>query len=215
MQRYLYMGLFIAVQIWTILIHDGDMIAGHWTDKFIKQPRAPHVAPHVLYRQIWTILHLGWQLFRLAQSTGASTGSSPWCPQGDASKRAHGWAGQPDQKAKKGVKCFRFPGGIKVYGKHAYSDWTRQGRLFVPSQLISLSWIQYLHQQFESSITVIPFRIGHLSQMTRTYYRRMLAIFKQTGSLVICLAMCIFFWEAVVTSQTTSACVDRFREWYW
>ncbi|MDI1491448.1 MAG: c-5 sterol desaturase [Ramalina farinacea] len=50
MQRYLYMVLFIAVQIWTILIHDGDMITGHWTEKFINSP-----AHHTLHHMYFTV----------------------------------------------------------------------------------------------------------------------------------------------------------------
>lgn len=50
MQRYLYMFLFIAVQIWTILIHDGDMITDHWTQKFINSP-----AHHTLHHMYFTV----------------------------------------------------------------------------------------------------------------------------------------------------------------
>lgn len=50
MQRYLYMALFVAVQIWTILIHDGDMITGHWTEKFINSP-----AHHTLHHMYFTV----------------------------------------------------------------------------------------------------------------------------------------------------------------
>ncbi|RYP07424.1 hypothetical protein DL765_009171 [Monosporascus sp. GIB2] len=48
MQKHLYMVLFIAVQIWTILIHDGDMITGHWTEKFINSP-AHHTLHHLYF----------------------------------------------------------------------------------------------------------------------------------------------------------------------
>lgn len=50
MQRYLYMVLFVAVQIWTILIHDGDMITGHWTEKFLNSP-----AHHTLHHMYFTV----------------------------------------------------------------------------------------------------------------------------------------------------------------
>ncbi|KAH2043357.1 hypothetical protein KXV43_006169 [Aspergillus fumigatus] len=50
MQRHLYMVLFAAVQIWTILIHDGDMISGHWTEKFINSP-----AHHTLHHMYFTV----------------------------------------------------------------------------------------------------------------------------------------------------------------
>lgn len=46
--RYLYLVLFVAVQIWTILIHDGDMITGHWTEKFINSP-AHHTLHHLYF----------------------------------------------------------------------------------------------------------------------------------------------------------------------
>lgn len=50
MNRYLYMVLFVAVQIWTIFIHDGDMISGHWTEKFINSP-----AHHTLHHMYFTV----------------------------------------------------------------------------------------------------------------------------------------------------------------
>jgi Delta7-sterol 5-desaturase len=50
MQKYLYMVMFILVQIWTILIHDGDMITGHWTEKFINSP-----AHHTLHHMYFTV----------------------------------------------------------------------------------------------------------------------------------------------------------------
>ncbi|KAF7552882.1 hypothetical protein G7Z17_g4061 [Cylindrodendrum hubeiense] len=48
MQKYLYMVLFVMVQIWTILIHDGDMITGHWLEKFINSP-AHHTLHHMYF----------------------------------------------------------------------------------------------------------------------------------------------------------------------
>ncbi|KAK1622863.1 fatty acid hydroxylase [Colletotrichum phormii] len=49
-QKYLYMGLFVLVQIWTILIHDGDMISGHWLEKYINSP-----AHHTLHHMYFTV----------------------------------------------------------------------------------------------------------------------------------------------------------------
>ncbi|KAK8034726.1 hypothetical protein PG993_009721 [Apiospora rasikravindrae] len=49
-QKYLYLVLFIVVQIWTIVIHDGDMITGHWTEKFINSP-----AHHTLHHMYFTV----------------------------------------------------------------------------------------------------------------------------------------------------------------
>ncbi|KAH7121448.1 fatty acid hydroxylase superfamily-domain-containing protein [Dactylonectria macrodidyma] len=48
MQKYLYMVLFAMVQIWTILIHDGDMITGHWLEKFVNSP-AHHTLHHMYF----------------------------------------------------------------------------------------------------------------------------------------------------------------------
>lgn len=49
-QRYQYLVLFVAVQIWTIFIHDSDMISGHWTEKFINSP-----AHHTLHHMYFTV----------------------------------------------------------------------------------------------------------------------------------------------------------------
>ncbi|KAG7284981.1 hypothetical protein NEMBOFW57_009599 [Staphylotrichum longicolle] len=65
-QKYLYMVLFGLVQIWTILIHDGDMITGHWLEKYINSPAHHTLHHHVLHRQLRPVLHLGRQLLRLA-----------------------------------------------------------------------------------------------------------------------------------------------------
>ncbi|KAH7182527.1 uncharacterized protein B0J16DRAFT_149094 [Fusarium flagelliforme] len=48
MQKHLYMFLFVCVQVWTILIHDGDMITGHWLEKFINSP-AHHTLHHMYF----------------------------------------------------------------------------------------------------------------------------------------------------------------------
>ena len=47
MQKYVYLGLFVFVQLWTILIHDGDMITGSWWEKYINS--AAHHTLHHLY----------------------------------------------------------------------------------------------------------------------------------------------------------------------
>ncbi|KAJ9136592.1 Lathosterol oxidase [Pleurostoma richardsiae] len=47
-QKYLYMVLFVLVQVWTIFIHDGDMITGHWLEKFINSP-AHHTLHHMYF----------------------------------------------------------------------------------------------------------------------------------------------------------------------
>lgn len=50
MQKHLYLVMFVLVQIWTIFIHDGDMISGHWTEKFINSP-----AHHTLHHMYFTV----------------------------------------------------------------------------------------------------------------------------------------------------------------
>ncbi|KAF3344368.1 Lathosterol oxidase like protein [Verticillium longisporum] len=47
-QKHLYLILFILVQIWTIFIHDGDMISGHWLEKYINSP-AHHTLHHLYF----------------------------------------------------------------------------------------------------------------------------------------------------------------------
>ncbi|KAK9774917.1 hypothetical protein AB5N19_00043 [Seiridium cardinale] len=49
-QKHLYLVMFVLVQVWTILIHDGDMITGHWTEKFINSP-----AHHTLHHMYFTV----------------------------------------------------------------------------------------------------------------------------------------------------------------
>ena len=44
------MVLFILVQVWTIFIHDGDMISGHWLEKYINSP-----AHHTLHHMYFTV----------------------------------------------------------------------------------------------------------------------------------------------------------------
>ncbi|KIK53980.1 hypothetical protein GYMLUDRAFT_49058 [Collybiopsis luxurians FD-317 M1] len=48
MHRYLYLGLFFAVNFWTILIHDSDMITGHPLENIINGP-AHHTLHHIYF----------------------------------------------------------------------------------------------------------------------------------------------------------------------
>jgi lathosterol oxidase len=34
MHKQLYMALFVLVQVWTIFIHDGDMVSGSWWEQY-------------------------------------------------------------------------------------------------------------------------------------------------------------------------------------
>ncbi|KAL8909325.1 MAG: hypothetical protein Q9171_005083, partial [Xanthocarpia ochracea] len=43
-------ALFIFVNIWSILIHDGDMLSNHWTEKFLNTP-----AHHTLHHMYFTV----------------------------------------------------------------------------------------------------------------------------------------------------------------
>lgn len=38
LQKHLYLVLFVLVQIWTIFIHDSDMISGSWWEEYINSP---------------------------------------------------------------------------------------------------------------------------------------------------------------------------------
>jgi sterol desaturase/sphingolipid hydroxylase (fatty acid hydroxylase superfamily) len=48
MHKQLYLFLFVMVQIWTIFIHDGDMISGSWWEKYINSP-AHHTLHHLYF----------------------------------------------------------------------------------------------------------------------------------------------------------------------
>ena len=48
LHRKLYLGLFIFVNFWTILIHDSDMITGHPLEKVINGP-AHHTLHHIYF----------------------------------------------------------------------------------------------------------------------------------------------------------------------
>ncbi|KAM0325751.1 hypothetical protein ACHAQA_007051 [Verticillium albo-atrum] len=50
MHGLVYMVLFVLVQVWTILIHDGDMISGHWLERYINSP-----AHHTLHHMYFTV----------------------------------------------------------------------------------------------------------------------------------------------------------------
>lgn len=48
LQRHLYLALFVAVNFWSIFIHDSDMITGHPLEKIINGP-AHHTLHHLYY----------------------------------------------------------------------------------------------------------------------------------------------------------------------
>ena len=48
MQRQLYLALFIAVNFWSIFIHDSDMITGHPLENIINGP-AHHTLHHIYF----------------------------------------------------------------------------------------------------------------------------------------------------------------------
>lgn len=48
MQRHVYLVLFVLVQLWTIVIHDGDMISGHLLERWINSP-AHHTLHHLYF----------------------------------------------------------------------------------------------------------------------------------------------------------------------
>ena len=47
-QRHLYLAMFVFVNIWTILIHDSDMITGHPLEHIINGP-AHHTLHHLYF----------------------------------------------------------------------------------------------------------------------------------------------------------------------
>ena len=67
LHRYLYVGLFVFVQLWTILIHDGDMISGHILERYINSP-AHHTLHHLYfscnYGQYFTWADSFWDSYR-------------------------------------------------------------------------------------------------------------------------------------------------------
>lgn len=46
--KVLFLGLFVFVQLWSILIHDGDMISGHLLERYINSP-AHHTLHHLYF----------------------------------------------------------------------------------------------------------------------------------------------------------------------
>jgi lathosterol oxidase len=63
--RYLYLGLFVGVQLWTVLIHDSDLIVGHPLEKYINGP-----AHHTLHHMYFTVNY--GQYFTWADRAGGS-----------------------------------------------------------------------------------------------------------------------------------------------
>ncbi|KAJ7671541.1 fatty acid hydroxylase [Mycena polygramma] len=48
MHRLLYLGMFVFVNLWTVFIHDSDMITGHPLEKYINGP-AHHTLHHIYF----------------------------------------------------------------------------------------------------------------------------------------------------------------------
>jgi sterol desaturase/sphingolipid hydroxylase (fatty acid hydroxylase superfamily) len=48
LHRWVYIGLFVFVNFWTILIHDSDMITGHPLEKILNGP-AHHTLHHLYF----------------------------------------------------------------------------------------------------------------------------------------------------------------------
>lgn len=65
LHRLLYLGLFVFVNFWTILIHDSDMITGHPLENIINGP-----AHHTLHHMYFTVNY--GQYFTLADRLGKS-----------------------------------------------------------------------------------------------------------------------------------------------
>jgi lathosterol oxidase len=63
--RYLFLGLFVAVNFWTIFIHDSDLITGHPLEKIINGP-----AHHTLHHMYFTVNY--GQYFTWADRAGGS-----------------------------------------------------------------------------------------------------------------------------------------------
>jgi lathosterol oxidase len=63
--RYLYLGLFVFVNLWSILIHDSDLITGHPLEKIINGP-----AHHTLHHLYFTVNY--GQYFTWADRAGGS-----------------------------------------------------------------------------------------------------------------------------------------------
>ncbi|EIM91018.1 C5-sterol desaturase [Stereum hirsutum FP-91666 SS1] len=65
LQRHLYLALFVAVNFWSIFIHDSDMITGHFLEKVINGP-----AHHTLHHLYFTVNY--GQYFTWADRWGGS-----------------------------------------------------------------------------------------------------------------------------------------------
>lgn len=65
LHKWIYLVLFIIVNLWTIIIHDGDMISGHFLEKYINSP-----AHHTLHHLYFTCNY--GQYFTWADSMGGS-----------------------------------------------------------------------------------------------------------------------------------------------
>lgn len=65
MHRKLYLGLFVAINFWTIFIHDSDMITGHPLENIINGP-----AHHTLHHLYFTVNY--GQYFTWADRAGGS-----------------------------------------------------------------------------------------------------------------------------------------------
>lgn len=63
--KWIYLGLFVIINLWTIVIHDGDMISGHLLEKYINSP-----AHHTLHHMYFTCNY--GQYFTWADSWGGS-----------------------------------------------------------------------------------------------------------------------------------------------
>lgn len=65
LQRHVYLGLFLAVNCWSIFIHDSDMITGHPLENIINGP-----AHHTLHHLYFTVNY--GQYFTWADRAGGS-----------------------------------------------------------------------------------------------------------------------------------------------
>ncbi|KAG2110889.1 C5-sterol desaturase [Suillus discolor] len=65
LHRWLYLGLYVLVNFWTILIHDSDMVTGHALEKVINGP-----AHHTLHHLYFTVNY--GQYFTWADRVGGS-----------------------------------------------------------------------------------------------------------------------------------------------
>ena len=64
-QKHLHLALFVGVNVWTVFIHDSDMITGHWLENIINGP-----AHHTLHHLYFTVNY--GQYFTWADKAGGS-----------------------------------------------------------------------------------------------------------------------------------------------